>query len=254
MYRWGQKKLFQEAGRVEKTWTELAQTFSNTNLQIFCQKLWNWKKVFLIQNHNFGLKYCYFFPAVKLTQPPESPYTRRNKMIFWGARTQACADFGAIGAIAQKIYLRKSDACVDVCGGFKQKKEIRESFLKKSDVLYVNACGGFPKKIYKCFLRKFAHATRLQKKFASVLRNLAHATSRFCLYNPFSSLVARAGRVAEWAERRLRKQKTRVRIRLESFCFFYFGACANFFARFLLRKFNACVDACVKFTQICKTL
>ena len=163
IYRWGQKKLFQEAGRVEKTWTELAQTFSNTNLQIFCQKLWNWKKVFLIQNHNFGLKYCYFFPAVKLTQPPESPYTRRNKMIFWGARTQACADFGAIGAIAQKIYLRKSDACVDVCGGFKQKKEIRESFLKKSDVLYVNACGGFPKKNLQVFLRKFAHGTRLQK-------------------------------------------------------------------------------------------
>ncbi len=83
------------------------------------------------------------------TQPPESPYTRRKKVIFWGARTQACAIFAAIGAIAKKIFLRKSDECVDVCGGFPQKKkETRESFFFKSDVLYVNACGGFPKNIF----------------------------------------------------------------------------------------------------------
>ncbi len=36
------------------------------------------------------------------SQPPESPYTRRNIVIFWGAKTQVCANFGAIGAIAPK--------------------------------------------------------------------------------------------------------------------------------------------------------
>ncbi len=36
------------------------------------------------------------------TQPPESPYTRRNVVFFLGAGTQVCANFGAIGAIAPK--------------------------------------------------------------------------------------------------------------------------------------------------------
>ncbi len=58
------------------------------------------------------------------TQPLESPYTRRKIVIFKSAKLQICANFGAIGAIAQK-KMRKSAACVDVCGGFAQKKKIR---------------------------------------------------------------------------------------------------------------------------------
>ncbi len=30
------------------------------------------------------------------TKPPDSPYTRRNIVIFGGARKNACANFGAI--------------------------------------------------------------------------------------------------------------------------------------------------------------
>ncbi len=47
-----------------------------------------------------------------------------------------CANLGAIGAIAQKNYLRKLDACVDVCGRFAQKYCILEDknvgFAKKT--------------------------------------------------------------------------------------------------------------------------
>ena len=40
--------------------------------------------------------YFFFFYFVKKTaQPPESPYTRRNIVIFWGAKLQICANFFA---------------------------------------------------------------------------------------------------------------------------------------------------------------
>ncbi len=41
------------------------------------------------------------------TQPPESPYTRRNIVIFISAKLQICANFGVLGEIAQKSKKRR---------------------------------------------------------------------------------------------------------------------------------------------------
>ena len=38
------------------------------------------------------------------------------------------------------------------------------------------------------------------------------------------------------------------------FFYFFFGACAKYFLPVFLRKFDACIVACVKFAKMCKIL
>ncbi len=113
-----------------------------------------------------------------LSQRPERPYTRRKIVIFKSAKLQICANFGAIGAIAQDISVRKEGAYVDACVEFAR---------------FFN----FRKKTFLSSLRNFraiasTHAPKLRRNCAKI--------ALLCLYNGFASPIHKEDRVAEWLE------------------------------------------------------
>ena len=113
-----------------------------------------------------------------LSQRPERPYTRRKIVIFKSAKLQICANFGAIGAIAQDISVRKEGAYVDACVEFARLFNLRS----------------------KPFLSSLRNFRAIASTHAPKLRENCAKIAPLCLYNGFASFVHLEDRVAEWLQ------------------------------------------------------
>ena len=101
------------------------------------------------------MKTVKFASKVLYTQPPERPYTRRNIVIFKGAKLQICAIFRAIGAIAQKKFCANPPHASTYAADLHKKK--KKMKIKKPQIFFlqirrihytvhIDTGGGFTKK------------------------------------------------------------------------------------------------------------